>query len=102
MRNTQIDAIKFKFEHKCLGSLQAVKIQLGSSVLVIKPIWQIRLPKNEFSEWWQRKNKVSIFFDGVSKGILGKDGARGLIFYPGGRLETSFSWGLGKLTNNQA
>ena len=62
----------------------------------------MRLPKKEFSEWWQRKNKVSIFFDGASKGNSGKDGGVGLIYFPGGRLETSFSWGLGQITNNQA
>ena len=54
------------------------------------------------SEWWQRKNKVSIFFDGASKGNLGKARAGGLIFYPRGMLETSISWGIGQLTNNQA
>ena len=47
------------------------------------------------------KNKVSIFFDGASKGNSGKVGAGGLIFYPGGNLETSFSWGVGQTTNNQ-
>ena len=48
------------------------------------------------------KNKVSIFFDGASKGNPGKAGEGGLIFYPGGNLETSFSWGVGQTTNNQA
>ena len=33
---------------------------------------------------------------------LGNVGAGGLIFYPGGRIEINFSWGLGQLTNNQA
>ena len=46
--------------------------------------------------------KASIVFDGASKGNPAKAGARGLIFFPGGRLETSFSWGVGQLTNNQA
>ena len=45
---------------------------------------------------------MSIFFDGVSKGNLGNAGAGGLIFYPGGRLHSCFSWGLGQLSNNQA
>ena len=48
------------------------------------------------------KNKVPIFFDGASKGNPRKAGAGRLIFYPGGMLETSFSWGVGHLTNNQA
>ena len=49
-----------------------------------------------------KEKKVAIFFDGASKGNPGKARAGGLIFYPGGRLETSFSWGVGQLTNNQA
>ena len=48
------------------------------------------------------ENKVSIFFDGASKGNLGKDGAGGFIYYLGGMLETSFSWGVGHVSNNQA
>ena len=69
---------------------------------VIKPFWQIRISKKEFLEWWRMKNKVSIFFDGASKRNSRKVGAGGLIFYLGGNLETSFSWGVGQTTNNQA
>ena len=61
----------------------------------------MRLLKKEFSEWWQRQNKVSVFFDGASKGNLGIAGAGGMIYYPRGMLETSLSWGLGQSTNNQ-
>ena len=100
--NSQIDEIKLEVEHNLLGSLQVYKIQLGSIMLVIKPFWQVRISKREFSEWWQMKNKVSIFFDGASKGNPGKAGAGGLIFYPSKRLETNFNWGVGHITNNQA
>ena len=55
-----------------------------------------------FSDWWKSKSKATIFFDGASKGNPGKAGAGGLIFHPGRKLETSFSWGIGKNTNNQA
>ena len=37
--NYQIDAIKLEAEHKCLGSLHADKIQLGSGMHISKPIW---------------------------------------------------------------
>ena len=73
------------------------KTHLGPRRPVIKPFWKIRISEKEFSEWWQRKNKVSIFFDGASKGNPRKAGAGGLIFYPGGNLEVSFSWGVGEL-----
>ena len=49
----------------------------------------------------EKKNKVSIFFDGASKGNLGNVRVGGLIFFLGGLLQTSFSWGLGQLSNNQ-
>ena len=62
----------------------------------------MRLPENEFSEWWQRQNKVSVFFNGASKGNEGIVGVGSLSYYPGGMLETSFSWGIGQSTNNQA
>ena len=56
----------------------------------------------DFSDWWKNKNKVTIFFDGASKGNPGNTGAGGLIFLPGGWIQTCFSWGLGQLSNNQA
>ena len=62
----------------------------------------MRLLEKEFSEWWQSQNKVLVFFDGASKGNLGITEAGGLLYYPGGMLGTSFSWGIGQSTNNQA
>ena len=100
--NFQIDEIKLEAKYKWLSSLKVEKIQVGPRRPVIKPFWQIRTPKKEFTKWWQMKNKVSIFFDGALKGNQGKAGAGGLIFYPGGNLETSFKWGVGQTTNNQA
>ena len=76
------------------------KIQLISGRPVINPFWQVRRLEKYFSDWWQSKKKVSIFFDGASKGNPGNAGVGGLIFYPRGRLQTSFSWGLGQLSNN--
>ena len=102
METLKLTKNKLKAEHKWLGSLQVDKIQLGLSRPAIKPFWHVRISEKECSEWWQMKNKVPIFFDGASKGNPGNAGVGGLIFYPGGRLETSFSWGVGQLTNNQA
>ena len=58
--------------------------------------------KKEFTKWWQRQNKVSVFFDGASKGNPGIAEEGGMIYYPGEMLEAIFSWGLGQSTNNQA
>ena len=81
--NPQIQEIKLEAENKWSVSMKEYKVQLGSSKPFIKEIWQIRLLEKELSEWWQLKNKVSIFFDGVSKGNPGKARAGGLIYYPG-------------------
>ena len=100
--NIHLDPNKTKVEHKWLGLLQVDKIQLSSRRPVISPFWQVRCSKKEFIDWWQSKNKVSIFFDGTSKRNPGNAGAGGLIFYLRGRIQTIFSWGLGQLSNNQA
>ena len=43
-----------------------------------------------------------IFFDGASKGNPGTSGAGGLIISTNKKTESSFSWGLGTMLNNQA
>ena len=61
----------------------------------------MRPPEKAFLELWQRQNKASVFFNGASKGNPRIAGAGGMMYYPGGMLETSFSWGIGQSTNNQ-
>ena len=89
-------------EHKWFGLIQMDKSQLSIGRPVNTPFWQVRCAEKDFIDWWQRKNKVSIFFDGASKGNSGNAGVDGLIFYLGGGLQSNFNWGLGKLSNNQA
>ena len=89
--NPQINEIKLEAEYKWLGLVKEDKVQLDVCKPITNPFWHIRIAEKEFSEWWQMKNKFSIFFDGASKGNPRKAGAGGLIFYPSGRLETSFS-----------
>ena len=43
-----------------------------------------------------------IFFDGVSKGNPGISGVGGILILPDRSSETSFSWGLSFMSNNQA
>ena len=62
----------------------------------------MRLSEKDFSEWWQSQNKVSVFFDGASKGNMEIARVGSLFYYPRGMLETSFSWGIEQSTNNQA
>ena len=89
-------------EHKWIGLSQVDKIQLNFGRPVINPFCNVRCSEKDFSAWWQKKNKFSIFFKDASKGNSGNAGAGGLILYPGGKLQTSFSWGLGQLSHNQA
>ena len=42
------------------------------------------------------------FFYGASKGNPRISGAGGLVFSPDNMIESSFSWGLGNMSNNQA
>ena len=48
-------------EYQCIGSLQKEKPWKFFGKPFIKPKWQMRLPENEFSEWWQRQEGFSFF-----------------------------------------
>lgn len=64
--------------------------------------WEIRKEHSQFLQWWRSQDSHTIFFDGASKGNPGEASASGIIFDPEGNKDTSFSWGLGKKTNNEA
>ena len=66
------------------------------------PVWRIRCNKSEFLKQWTISPCACIFFDDASKGDLRLSGAGGLIISPDRLTVTSFSWGLGKMSNNQA
>jgi hypothetical protein len=66
------------------------------------PEWRLRTPEQDFQKWWKNQGKVTIFFDGASKGNPGTSGAGGVIYSPDGQSKDNFSWGLGQSTNNQA
>jgi hypothetical protein len=66
------------------------------------PSWRLRGTYSVFQDWWGKQGKTTIFFDGASKGNLGKVGAGGAIYSSDGQRKDIFSWGLGRRTNNQA
>ena len=41
-------------EYRWIDSLQPTKYQKESGKPLIKPKWQMRHPRKEFSEWWKR------------------------------------------------
>ena len=61
-----LDLKNLSVELNWLGLSQVDKIQLNSGRPVINPFWQVRRLEKKFSNWWQKKNKVSIFFGGAS------------------------------------
>ena len=57
---------------------------------------------NAFKQIWMSSSSATIFFDGASKGNPRISGAGGLVFSPDRLIESSFSWGLGVMSNNHA
>ena len=50
---------------------------------------------------WMSSSLATIFLDGASKGNLGISGVGGLVSSLDRLIESSFSWGLGIMPNNQ-
>ena len=55
----------------------------------------------DFQVWWRKQGKVTVLFDGASKGNLGISCAGRVIYSHDGLTKDRFSWGLGHNTNNQ-
>ena len=84
-----------------LGSCLTGERRAEIKKLVPLQFWQLRDNASIFSLWWKKNAIPSIFFDGASKGNPGIAGAGGLILSSNRSSEFSFSWGLGKCSNNQ-
>ena len=84
-----------------VGSLDS-GLKLKSAKPVIHPSWRFHGIHDVLHKIWMNSSSAVIFFDGASKGNLGDFGAGGLVFSPDSLTKSSFSWGLGSLTNNQA
>ena len=97
-----LDLINLSDENKWIELPQIERTQLNFRRPMLNSLWQIRSSEADFSDWWKNKNKVTIFFDGASKGNLGEAGAGGVLFNPSGNIIIFFSWGLGKRKNNHA
>ena len=61
----------------------------------------IDFPPDYFQKWKGNQSKISLLFDGASKGDPREVGVGGLIFDHGGKNIHSFAWGFGKKKNNQ-
>ena len=78
----KLDLNKLSAEYKWIGLPHLYRTRLNSRRPMLKYFWQIRCLETDFSDWWKKKNKVSIFFDGASKRNPRNVGAGGLIFFP--------------------
>jgi hypothetical protein len=64
--------------------------------------WEVRLEEQEFLLWRSSLKEWCLFFDGASKGNPGQAGCGGVIIDPSGNTHSSYAWGIGHATNNQA
>ena len=55
-----------------------------------------------FKQIWMSSSSATILFNGASKRNPGSSGAKGVVFSPNRLIESTFSWGLGIMSNNQS
>jgi ribonuclease HI len=97
------DSVLLPEEISWLGApLQRASNKKNPSRPCSNPEWRLWIPEQDFQKWWKNQGKATIFFDGASKGNPGISGAGGVIYSSDSQSKDSFSWGLGKNTNNQA
>ena len=65
-------------------------------------IWEIRLDKSQFGNWFKERKVFKLFFNGASKGNLGMAGGGRIIICPEGRTEVEYFWNIGTDSNNMA
>ena len=61
---------------------------------IYNPAWKIRMTELEFQVWSRKQGKVTVFFDGASKGNPGNSSGGGVIYSHDGLAKDSFRWGL--------
>lgn len=83
-------------------SLRRASIKKNISLTSHNPEWRLWISETDFKKWWKNQGKVTIFFNGDSKGNPGISGAGGIIYSTDGQKQDNYSWELGQSTNNQA
>ena len=90
-----------QFLESSAGSLDS-GLKLKSAQPPINPSWRFCGSHDVLHKIWMNSSSAVIFFNGASKGNPGDSRASGLVFSPDSLTNSSFSWGIGSLTNNQA
>lgn len=60
------------------------------------------MTEEELECWKKTQNRHCMYFDGASKNNPGKAGVGRIIYDPNGKKITTYEWGLGQISNNQA
>ena len=64
--------------------------------------WKVRIDKSQFENWLRERKVFKLFFNEDSKGNPGRAGGGGVIFDPGGKMESEYFWNIGYDSNNMA
>ena len=94
---------KAKLTDKERNRFQSFNLFAGSS-LATKQLenWEIRIDKSQFENWLKERKIFKLFFDGVSKGNLGRVGGGGVIMCSEGKIDLEYYWNIGRDSNSMA
>jgi hypothetical protein len=89
-------------EEEWMSSLIPSSLTVSNAAQLSTYEWEIRLDPSNFTNWHKSLQRHSLFFDRASKGNPGEAGGGGVIIDPEEIKVLSYSWGIGKDTNNIA
>jgi hypothetical protein len=88
-------------EAEWLKLFQHAEVLVPSQVPLLEG-WEIRFDPPQFDKWKRDQKMYSLFFDGASKGNPRAARGGGIIYDPGGTVESHYAWSIGNDTNNMA
>ena len=77
----------------------------ASTPSLVRPFllaWRIDFGQDEFGRWITSLQRHVLFFNSFSEGNPRVAGVKGIIFYLGGNVVLTYTFGMGNATNNHA